>query len=117
MIINYRGSTGYGEDFFNALISNVGVTDVDDCGHLIQKTLTEFPNEIDSKRVSVYGGSHGGFLIGHLIGHPEFKELFKAAAVRNPVLDFNYMLASTDIPDWIYGCCLNRDMDFATPSE
>ena len=27
-----------------------------------------------------------------------------------------YMLAATDIPDWIYACCKNAEIDFASPT-
>jgi acylaminoacyl-peptidase len=35
LIINYRGSIGYGEDFMNELLGNIGVKDVHDCGQLV----------------------------------------------------------------------------------
>ena len=116
LIINYRGSIGYGEDFLNALLGNIGVADVDDCGQLTQLALERFSDEVDPKRVGVWGGSHGGFLTGHLIGHSEYKDLWSASALWNPVLDMTYMLSSTDIPDWIYACCKNQEIDFAQPS-
>ncbi len=51
--------------------------------------------------------------------HPEFKNMWKAASLRNPVLDMNYMLNSTDIPDWIFACCGKEEFDFAanTPEK
>ena len=72
---------------------------------------------IDPKKVGVTGGSHGGFLTGHLIGHEEFKDIWGAAAVRNPVLDLSYMLSATDIPDWIYACGKNEEINFAAPTS
>lgn len=63
----------------------------------------------------VYGGSHGGFMTGWLIGHPEFKDMWAASALWNPVLDMTYMLQSTDIPDWIYACSQNKELtDFSS---
>ena len=113
LIINYRGSLGYGENSLNTLLGNIGVNDVEDCGNLTKKALEKYPDVIDPKRLGVEGGSHGGFLTGHLIGHAEFKDLFSAASLWNPVLDMTYMLSSTDIPDWIYACCKNTEIDFA----
>ena len=34
LVVNYRGSTGYGELFMNSLLGNCGVADVEDCGRL-----------------------------------------------------------------------------------
>jgi acylaminoacyl-peptidase len=55
---------------------------------------------IDSTRMSIVGGSHGGFLGSHLIG--QFPDLFKAAALRNPVTNIPAMFSITDIPDWCH---------------
>lgn len=50
--------------------------------------------------MAVVGGSHGGFLAGHLAGqHPA---AFRAAVLRNPVLDLSVMVHLSDIPDWCY---------------
>jgi acylaminoacyl-peptidase len=48
----------------------------------------------------VVGGSHGGFLTGHLLGqHPD---RFVCGAMRNPVLNISLMVGLTDIPDWCF---------------
>jgi acylaminoacyl-peptidase len=51
-------------------------------------------------RVAVVGGSHGGFLTGHLVG--QYPTRFRAAALRNPVLDISLMVHVSDIPDWTF---------------
>ncbi len=59
-----------------------------------------FAGWVDESRVAVVGGSHGGFLAGHLVGqHPT---RFRAAALRNPVLDISLMVHVSDIPDWTF---------------
>lgn len=67
---------------------------------------------IDEKRLGVYGGSHGGYLTSWLLGHKDYKDLFAAGVSWNPVLDMSYMVSSTDIPDWMYACVLNRPHDY-----
>lgn len=54
----------------------------------------------DAERASVCGGSHGGFLTGHLMG--QYPQRFKCAGLRNPVLNMALMVGVTDIPDWCY---------------
>jgi acylaminoacyl-peptidase len=96
----------------NTLLGNIGVNDVADCGELTLKALSTFGDVIDPARVGVYGGSHGGFLSGWLIGHQKYKDLFKVACLWNPVLNMNYMAASTDIPDWITACTEDKMHDW-----
>jgi len=92
LIVNYRGSTGYGKDFLDSLLGHIGSRDVEDCGNLTKMAIEKFSNVVDPKRVCVEGGSHGGFLTGWLIGHPEFKDLWAGACLWNAVLDMTYMV-------------------------
>ncbi|KAK2647146.1 hypothetical protein Ddye_022341 [Dipteronia dyeriana] len=98
LIINYRGSLGFGEEALQSLPRNVGSQDVND-------VLTAIDHVIDMglaspSKLTVLGGSHGGFLTTHLIGQAPDK--FVAAAVRNPVCNLALMVGTTDIPDWCY---------------
>ena len=55
---------------------------------------------LDPDRVGICGGSHGGFLAGHCAGqHPD---LYRVAALRNPVTNIATMVTATDLPDWCY---------------
>jgi dipeptidyl aminopeptidase/acylaminoacyl peptidase len=58
--VNYRGSTGHGRAYREALYGEWGVRDVEDCldvaGHLADS------GRIDSDRVAIRGGSAGGFV-------------------------------------------------------
>ncbi|CAL1396505.1 unnamed protein product [Linum trigynum] len=98
LIVNYRGSLGFGEEALQSLPGKVGTQDVNDVlaaiDHAIDKGLAS-PN-----RIAVVGGSHGGFLTTHLIGQAPDK--FAAAAARNPVCNLASMVGTTDIPDWCY---------------
>jgi dipeptidyl aminopeptidase/acylaminoacyl peptidase len=57
--VNYRGSTGYGRPYRDALKGRWGVADVEDCiaaaRHLVDA------GEVDGDRLAIRGGSAGGF--------------------------------------------------------
>ena len=116
MIINFRGSRGYGLKMFNSLIGNVGINDVEDCGELTLKAIERF-SFIDPKKVFVSGLSYGGCLAGNLIGNLKYKHIFRAANARNPIFDFIYMSKASDEPDWVTSCVLNKEFDYILSEE
>jgi acetyl esterase/lipase len=61
--------------------------DVKDCMAALDEAVNE--GYVDPARVALCGGSHGGFLAGHLAG--QHADRFKAAVLRNPVLDISLM--------------------------
>jgi acylaminoacyl-peptidase len=93
LVVNYRGSVGYGLKSMDSLLGKIGDVDVEDCGNLTLKALEHYKDIVDPIRIGVYGGSHGGFLTGWLTGHPSFKHLWAAAILWNPVLNMSYMVA------------------------
>jgi acylaminoacyl-peptidase len=112
--VNYRGSTGFGQRALEALPGNIGNLDVRDLLHAVE-TVTG-SGWADKDRVGICGGSHGGFLASHCIG--QFPEIFKVAAMRNPVTNIATMTTATDIADWCYvetlGCgYYNREFSMA----
>lgn len=96
LLVNYRGSLGFGQDSVNSLPGNVGTQDVRDVQLCVERVLQE--ELLDSSRVALVGGSHGGFLACHLIG--QFPDTYHACVVRNPVVNIASMVTTTDIPDW-----------------
>ncbi|NWX16104.1 ACPH enzyme, partial [Aegotheles bennettii] len=96
LLVNYRGSLGFGQDSVASLPGNVGTQDVRDVQLCVERVLQEEP--LDAGRVALVGGSHGGFLACHLLG--QFPDTYHACVVRNPVVNIASMVASTDIPDW-----------------
>ena len=96
---NYRGSIGYGEIFSHSLLGNISDMDVKDC----MACLDYIKNVIKKGtplRNALMGGSHGGFLTGHLIG--QYPDVFEVASTRNPVFNLSTMVSLTDITDWTY---------------
>ncbi|XP_075795705.1 acylamino-acid-releasing enzyme isoform X2 [Pelodiscus sinensis] len=96
LLVNYRGSLGFGQDSITSLPGHVGYQDVRDVQYCVERVLQEEP--LDSTRVALVGGSHGGFLACHLIG--QYPDTYRACVVRNPVINIASMISSTDIPDW-----------------
>ena len=59
--VNYRGSTGHGREYREALYGEWGVTDVNDCIDAA-RYLAE-SGRVDGDRMAVRGGSAGGFVV------------------------------------------------------
>ncbi|XP_061348993.1 acylamino-acid-releasing enzyme-like [Gastrolobium bilobum] len=98
LMVNYRGSLGFGEEALQSLPGKVGSQDVNDVLNAIDHVINL--GLASPSKIAVLGGSHGGFLTTHLIG--QAPEKFVAAAARNPVCNIALMVGITDIPDWCF---------------
>ncbi|RXN18463.1 acylamino-acid-releasing enzyme-like protein [Labeo rohita] len=83
LMVNYRGSTGFGQDGIESLLGNVGSQDVKDVHRAVLCTLQN-ETTLDPDKVAVMGGSHGGFLACHLASWKETPSSFME--VLQPVL-------------------------------
>ncbi|MEX0893918.1 MAG: alpha/beta fold hydrolase [Gemmatimonadota bacterium] len=84
----YRGSTGYGEDFHNAI--DYGGYEVDDAMSAYQYMTANLPH-VDPERVGMMGWSHGGLITTLAVtrdNHP-----FKAGAAIVPVTNLIFRLS------------------------
>ena len=97
MIVNYRGSLGFGRSGIRTLPGNCGKNDINDCLEAL-KFCHQYKN-CDPEKSFITGGSHGGYITCLMVG--KFPDLFKAAATRNPVTNLATELGTTDIPDWV----------------
>ncbi|XP_072026007.1 acylamino-acid-releasing enzyme-like isoform X2 [Amphiura filiformis] len=105
LIVNYRGSLGFGQAGVLSLPGKVGTQDVKDVHGAALQVLSS--GLVAKEKVAVMGGSHGGFLSTHLIG--QYPGFYKACCALNPVTNFASMLGSTDIPDW---CLVEAGLEF-----
>ena len=87
----YRGSTGYGRDYYDAI--DYGGKEVED---VIQAHdyLAALVPAADLDRLGIIGWSHGGFITLHAIFRRP--ELFKAAVAIVPVADLPTRMATHD---------------------
>ncbi|XP_049436066.1 S9 family peptidase isoform X1 [Epinephelus fuscoguttatus] len=99
LIVNYRGSTGFGQDSILSLIGQTGSQDVKDV-QMAVLTALQRDVTLDPERLAVFGGSHGGFLSCHLVG--QYPEFYRACVARNPVINAATLLGTSDIVDWRY---------------
>lgn len=99
LMVNYRGSTGFGQDSILSLIGQIGSQDVKDVQRAVLTALQKDVT-LDPKRLAVIGGSHGGFLSCHLLG--QYPDFYRACAARNPVINAATLLGTSDIVDWRY---------------
>jgi len=88
--VNYRGSTGFGRDYREALKQRWGVVDVEDCDHGVQYLVEQ--GLVDSNRVAIRGGSAGGFTA---LAAVAMTSTFKAAASLYGVTDLTALAVDT----------------------
>ncbi len=88
--VNYRGSSGYGKAYRDALKGNWGVYDIDDCvaaaKHLINLGL------VDGNRTIIRGGSAGGYTT---INALTFRDFFAAGAALYGIADLMVFIGDT----------------------
>ncbi len=53
-------------NFPRKLISKIGDLDIEDVHNLAKQVISS--HDLDSSRVGLFGGSHGGFITAHLLG-------------------------------------------------
>jgi dipeptidyl aminopeptidase/acylaminoacyl peptidase len=92
LVVNYRGSTGYGYDFKNALKFDYGGVDYKDNMQGLDDILKR-KEWIDKNRLGVTGGSWGGFLTNWIITQTD---RFKAAVTQRSVSNWISIFGQQD---------------------
>jgi dipeptidyl aminopeptidase/acylaminoacyl peptidase len=92
---NPRGSSGYGQAHGRYVTGDVGERSAPDLIALLDAALAE--PELDSSRVGVLGGSHGGYMTTWLAGHAG---RFSAAVSERAVNAIDSFSGSSDIGYW-----------------
>ena len=91
LVPDYRGSTGWGRKYTDAMRGRWGDLDVSDCADGTNHAITQ--GWADPARVVIMGGSAGGLTALHLLAR--FGELFAGGIVLYPVTDLDALDATT----------------------
>src|SRR5213079_2212448 len=89
LMVNYRGSTGYGQAFADAVFGDQNGNEAQDVLYGVSAALRRYP-WLDPNRVAVEGVSYGGQLSAWLITQTRmFKAAIPIAAITN-LVSYNY---------------------------
>jgi dipeptidyl aminopeptidase/acylaminoacyl peptidase len=81
---NFRGSTGYGAEFRNMNLSDIGGGDLEDV--VAGAEWLAKRSEVDKSKIVIWGRSYGGFMV--LIALTKRPEVFSAGVALVPVTDW-----------------------------
>jgi len=88
--VNYGGSSGYGEQYRNALYGKWGIVDVEDCVKCAEYLVKA--GKADPKKLIIRGGSAGGFTT---LSALTFKRTFAAGSSYSGISDPESLLMKT----------------------
>ncbi|MBB4684619.1 dipeptidyl-peptidase 5 [Amycolatopsis jiangsuensis] len=91
---NFRGSTGYGQEFMDAIGNDWGAAGFPDHMATIDAAIDR--GLADRDRLGVWGASHGGLATSWIVGHTS---RFAAAIAEASVTDYVLAYYTCDIPD------------------
>ena len=93
---NYRGSSGYGNEFLKANYRKLGIANYDDVISGVDKLVDK--GIVDKERVGVMGWSNGGYISAFC---STFSSRFKAISVGGGITNWSTHYVNTDIPYFI----------------
>jgi dipeptidyl aminopeptidase/acylaminoacyl peptidase len=102
VIINPRGSPGYGQKFVDAISQDWGGAVYSDLMLGLDAALAKDP-WLDGTRMSAAGGSYGGYMVDWIAGH---SDRFKALISHAGPFNLENMYGATEelwFPTWEYG--------------
>jgi dipeptidyl aminopeptidase/acylaminoacyl peptidase len=102
VMIDFHGSTGYGQAFTDAISGDWGGAPYDDLMMGLDAAIAKYP-WLDGSRVAALGASYGGYMINYLNGKTD---RFKALVCHDGILDTRMAYFDTEevwFPEWEQG--------------
>lgn len=96
--LNYRGSTGYGRTYRRSLAGHWGVSDVEDCVHLLAHLAAQ--GRADPRRAAVSGSSAGGYTA---LATLTFTDAFRGGSIQYGLSDLETAMRDTHKFEARYG--------------
>jgi len=90
---NPSGSSGYGEEFGQAVMGHYGECDLDDLMMFVDEALSRYPF-LDGERLGVTGGSYGGYMSNWMISQTD---RFAAAVTFRSICNWVSKFGVSDI--------------------
>jgi dipeptidyl aminopeptidase/acylaminoacyl peptidase len=100
-MVNFHGSTGYGQAFTDAITGDWGGKPFDDILKAVAYLRATYPF-IDPDKLGAAGASYGGYMIDWLEGHTD---IFDCLVSHDGVFDLRSMYGATEelwFPEWEY---------------
>ena len=108
LLVNPRGSTGYGQAFCDQICQDWGGRVVEDIEKTIDHVLAQTP-WLDGSRIGAAGGSFGGYMMNWLQGHSDrFSALVNHAGIFN-LWNLYYGTEEVWFPEWEFGGAPHED--------
>ncbi len=103
LMIDFHGSTGYGQAFTDSINQDWGGKPLEDVQKGVAAALKKYP-WLDGARMCALGGSYGGYMINWIAG--AWPDGFKCLVNHSGVFDNRSMYYSTEelwFPEWEHG--------------
>ncbi len=101
--VDFHGSTGYGQDFTDAINQNYGGGPLEDLQKGLAAALDKY-DFLDGERVGALGASYGGYMINWIAG--TWPDRFRCLVNHDGIFDARMMYYGTEelwFPEWDYG--------------
>jgi len=103
LMIDFHGSTGYGQAFTDAINGDWGGKPLEDLKLGLAAALERYP-WMDGTRVAALGGSYGGYMVNWIAG--QMPDRFRALVTHAGNLDERFAYYATEelwFPEWEHG--------------